>query len=113
MHLFFRSRSLETRCAALQAGETAWGAAAPAVRRRLAQLAAAETLRTLMELPPPLRPAPCSAELPTQFIWTATPSLQIRFAAVTEHGERFSESLSEPSTVRAALILAIEENHGR
>jgi hypothetical protein len=100
MHLFFRSRSLETRCAALQAGETAWGAAAPAVRRRLAQLAAAETLRTLMELP-------------TQFIWTATPSLQIRFAAVTEHGERFSESLSEPSTVRAALILAIEENHGR
>jgi hypothetical protein len=112
MHLFFASRALEQRCLLSGLGSASWGAHAPVVCRRLAQLAAAESLGVLLELPARLRPLLRGAS-PTEFVWIVVPPLHISFSAVTAQGTPLEAEPRDLYMIKAALISAIEENHGR
>ena len=113
MELLFKSRKLEKACSNERESIRTWGAErSRVVRRRLAELAAAEHLGVISTLPP-ARLHPLSGDRDGEFAVDVKHPYRL---ILEPHGDdlpRLADGGLDKSKITAVRILGVEDYHGR
>lgn len=113
MDLYFKSRGLEKACSIERESVRTWGAErSRVVRRRLAELAAAESLAVIATLPP-ARLHPLAGNREGQFAVDVQHPFRLVFEPHLDEVPRLPEGGVDKGKVTAIRILAVEDYHGR
>jgi proteic killer suppression protein len=113
MELFFKSRKLERACTTERESVRMWGAQrAQVVRRRIAQLQAAENLAVISTLPPS-RLHPLAGDRAGQFAVDAVHPFRLVFEPWHDPLPTLPDGGIDKSKITEIRILDIEDYHGR
>jgi proteic killer suppression protein len=113
MELQFKSRKLEKVCLSERDSVRTWGAKrARVVRRRLAQLAAAESLAVVSSLPP-ARLHPLVGDRDGHFAVDVMHPFRLVFEPYHEDVPRLADGGVDRAKITAIRILDVEDYHGR
>jgi toxin HigB-1 len=113
MDLHFKSRKLEKACSVERESVRTWGAErSRVVRRRLAELAAAESLAVISTLPP-ARLHPLSGNHEGQFAVDVQHPFRLVFEPHHDEVARLADGGVDKAKITAIRILAVEDYHGR
>jgi len=113
MELHFKSRTLEKACSVERESVRTLGAErSRVVRRRLAELAAAETLAVISTLPP-ARLHPLSGDRVGQFAIDVKHPFRLVFEAYHDDVPRLAHGGVDKTKITAIRILDVEDYHGR
>jgi len=113
MDIYFKSRKLEKACSVERDSIRTWGAdRARVVRRRLAELAAADNLAVVSTVPPPRLHA-LGGDRNGQFAVDAIHPFRLIFEPWHEEVSRLADGRVDKAKITAIRILEVEDYHGR
>src|SRR4051794_31443476 len=113
MELYFRTRKLEKACGEERESLRRWGSdRAPVVRRRIAQLMAADTLADVSTLPP-LRLHQLAGAREGQFAIDVGAQLRVILEPWHDPIPRGADNGIDKKRITKIRILAVEDYHGR
>ncbi|GLC27772.1 hypothetical protein rosag_42850 [Roseisolibacter agri] len=113
MELHFKSRKLEKSCSVERESVRMWGAErSRVVRRRLAELAAAESLAVISCLPP-ARLHPLSGDRDGQFAVDVQHPFRLVFEPYQDEIPCLADGGVDKAKITAIRILGVEDYHGR